>query len=323
MVRAGASRQVLAALAGSVLLSACAMTAPPPPAERPQTRPDIPGAVTPTAPAPVRRSEKSEALAYFYARLQQDLLTRGLLRTDGGGVDTPFDAWMLARNFENLAFYDEYDSGRGFAPSRGAPVLLRRWVDPVRMTVSFGASVPSEQRSKDRASVASYAARLGRVTGHPISTAETGNFHVFIVGEDDRPEALRQIAALLPSAPASTLALLRDLPRPIHCVVIAFSQPGRDQVYHRAVAVIRAEHPDLMRQSCIHEELAQGLGIANDRPDARPSIFNDDDEFALLTTHDEMLLRMLYHPRLAPGMSLDQARPILREIAEELLPGPV
>ncbi|MFT7253735.1 MAG: hypothetical protein ACI81Q_001152, partial [Paracoccaceae bacterium] len=55
---------------------------------------------------------------------------------------------------------------------------------------------------------------------------------------------------------------------------------------------------------------------------ARPSIFNDDEEFALLTTHDELLLRILYDPRLSPGMQPDQARPILRVIAQGLVAGP-
>ena len=66
-----------------------------------------------------------------------------------------------------------------------------------------------------------------------------------------------------------------------------------------------------MRQSCVHEELAQGLGLANDSPRARPSIFNDDDEFALLTSHDEELLSLLYTPALTPGMQPDEARPIV------------
>jgi hypothetical protein len=67
--------------------------------------------------------------------------------------------------------------------------------------------------------------------------------------------------------------------------------------------------------------MAQGLGLANDTPRARPSIFNDDDEFALLTRHDELLLKMLYDPRLSPGMTLDKARPIIAQMAEELLGG--
>ena len=80
---------------------------------------------------------------------------------------------------------------------------------------------------------------------------------------------------------------------------------------------VRAEHPDLLRKSCYHEEIAQGLGLANDSPNARPSIFNDDEEFALLTTHDEALLSMLYDPRLSVGMNLDEARPVIYQLARE------
>ena len=85
------------------------------------------------------------------------------------------------------------------------------------------------------------------------------------------------------------------------------------------MALIRAEHPDLVRRTCIHEEIAQGLGLPNDSPTARPSIFNDDDEFALLTSHDELLLKMLYDPRLKAGMTADEARPVARIIARELM----
>ena len=78
---------------------------------------------------------------------------------------------------------------------------------------------------------------------------------------------------------------------------------------------------DLLRLSCLHEEIAQGLGLPNDSPRARPSIFNDDEEFALLTGMDEDMLRILYNPALRPGMSEDEARPIIRDLATQLVGG--
>jgi DUF2927 family protein len=104
------------------------------------------------------------------------------------------------------------------------------------------------------------------------------------------------------------------------CLVFAIDD-DKDGLYGQAVAVIRAEHPDLLRLSCIHEELPQGLGLPNDSPAARPSVFNDDEEFGLLTTQDEYLLRMLYDPRMRPGMTAAQARPVAEVIAAELLGG--
>ncbi len=57
------------------------------------------------------------------------------------------------------------------------------------------------------------------------------------------------------------------------------------------------------------KKLPKGLGLANDSPAARPSIFNDDEEFATLTPQDEQMLRMLYNPALRPGMTISEARP--------------
>ena len=61
------------------------------------------------------------------------------------------------------------------------------------------------------------------------------------------------------------------------------------------------------------------MGLPNDSPDARPSLFNTNLEFAFLTDHDEILLRMLYDPRLRPGMSAAEARPLLPAIARDAM----
>ena len=317
----GISRRALAALAGlalagPLLLSGCDETGP---------RRSVPPQARPAAPepqAPKPRTEASRDLARYYRAVQNDLLTRGLLRTDGGGPDTPFSADDLVRNFETIAFYDEY--ARGATPARrgrGAGGQLSRWTGPVRIGVEFGASVQPAQRTRDGNSITGYAARLARVTGHPIAMARGrgANFHVFVAGEDDRAYFLERLQQVIPSISAEELALFRDLPRSFYCLVVAVSGSRNPNAYTRAVALIRAEHPDLVRLSCIHEEIAQGLGLPNDSPEARPSIFNDDDEFALLTNHDELLLKMLYDPRLEPGMTAAEARPVTRIIARELM----
>lgn len=299
-------------------LAACDMPAPPTTATRPTLRPVA------SPPEPAGPSANSQALAGYYQRIEADLLSRGLLRRDGGGPDTPYTDTDVMRNFERIAFYDEYQPGAGYRPSSGLPWALRKWVGPVRINTEFGASVPEAQRAEDRRLVAEYAARLARVTRHPISAGGgAANFHVLFMGEDDRDAMLARVRQLAPEAGPNTIAIFRDMPRTIHCLVVAFSGQGEDHVYRRAIALIRAEHPPLMRQSCVHEELAQGLGLADDFPAARPSIFNDDDEFALLTSHDELLLWLLYHPDLEPGMTPDQARPILRRLLDAQAGGPV
>ncbi len=288
----------------------------------PQARP---ASLQPPAVAPVEPSAASRDLARYYTRVQNDLLTRGLLRTDGGGPDTPFSADDLARNFETIAFYDEYTTGSGVsARNNGGSGRLSRWNGPVRVQTEFGASVPQERRAIDAARIDAYAKRLAAITDHPItSVARNGNFHVFVVGEDDSAFLQERLVQLIPSISPTELDLFGNLPRSFYCLVVAVSGSRTPYQYTRAIALIRAEHPDLVRQSCIHEEMAQGLGLPNDSPSARPSIFNDDDEFALLTSQDELLLKMLYDPRLKLGMTADEARPVARIIARDLMGQPL
>jgi hypothetical protein len=271
--------------------------------------------------APAPPSAASDAARQHYARVQADLLARGLMRTDGGATDAPFTDRMLADNFVRIALYDEYTrSARGLvaAPTESR---LRRWDQPVRVSLRFGASVPPEAQATDRARIASFLARLQRITGHPIRLSDSQpNFFIYIVNEDERRALGPAVRAALPGLAASDLSGITDMPRSTYCLVYALS-PGGSSTYSTAFAVIRSEHPDLMRLSCIHEEVAQGLGLANDSPLARPSIFNDDEEFALLTPMDELMLKMLYDPSLSPGMTEPEARPIIEPLAATLMGG--
>jgi hypothetical protein len=264
---------------------------------------------------------ESAAARAYYAQIQQALLSNGLMRTDGGGPDTPYTDRMLAETFIQIALYDEYVSGTGGRTLSGQASMLRRWEGPVRVGLTFGPSVSADKRATDAARVSSYLARLAQVTGHPIRLdAGNPNFHLYIVSESERRALGPALQAALPGLGARDVAGITQMPRSTYCAVLAQSR-GQSGVYSRAFAVVRAEHPDLLRLSCLHEEIAQGLGLPNDSPRARPSIFNDDEEFALLTGMDEDMLRLLYNPALRPGMTEEEARPILRELTAQLLGG--
>ncbi len=308
-------------LGAAPILAACLLAACEAPLPEAAQRPPV---ARPERPAPavtLSGSTHSEALERYYGQVQFGLKSQGLLRTDRGARDTPYSARDLVENFERIALYEEYATVDGRIVARQTPSRLHRWEQPVRLQLTFGEGIPDRVRVRDRAAVAGYAARLGRVADHPISVVEEGgNFHVLIVDEEARTELGPRLKELIPGISDLAVETVLTLPRSSYCLVFALdpSDTGR---YETAVAVIRAEHPDLLRLSCIHEEIAQGLGLSNDSPKARPSIFNDDEEFALLTGHDEMLLKMLYDPRLEPGMTPAEARPTVVEIANELLPG--
>lgn len=266
-------------------------------------------------------SAASQAVKLHFEKVQAELLSMGLLRTDGGGRDTPFNERQLAENFIRIALYDEYARGPSGPVQRQTASVLRRWQEPIRVGLQFGASVPDSVRATDTARIRSYIARLSRITGHPISLSDASpNFFIHIVNEDERRALTPAIRQAMPDLSYPEISGITQMPLSTYCLVYAMSD-GNSGLYTRAVAVIRAEHPDLLRLSCIHEEVAQGLGLANDSPRARPSIFNDDEEFALLTGQDELMLRMLYSPELRPGMTETEARPIIQSLAKRLIGG--
>lgn len=304
-----------AALGLLAVLAACG----PPPSLYPPLR--LLPAPTLTLPAPPE-TPASAAEREYYARTQATLLGAGLLRTDAGlGGDAPFDARRLAETFLRLAFYDEYGREGGRLVQSEAATPLSRWAQPVRVSVEFGASVPAERQAAERARIGAYLARLSRLTGHSVGLAGArANLVVYIGTIDERRALAPRLTEVLPGLDEGLVADATRMGRANFCLVYV-NTDASGGIRERAMAVIPSELPDLMSLMCLHEELAQSLGLGNDSRLARPSIFNDDNEFASLTRMDELMLRMLYSPELRPGMTEAEARPVVESLARRLMEG--
>jgi hypothetical protein len=305
------------ALASAALLalSACAVIRPAPDAPEPV------GALRVAAP-PAPRSAAvpgGDELRTFYASVESQLVASGRMRRDIAPPDAPYTIDDLVRDFERVALYDEYTDVDGRFVHRQAPAHLRRWADPVRVAVMTGGSASPEDAARDRANVAAFTRRLGQITGvdMAISSGPDVNFLVLFMTSEERTAFADQVSAHYPNFAPAVVSALRDTPLDTFCTAYAFSKPDDPATYSAVMVLIRAEHPPFTRLSCVNEEMAQAMGLPNDSPDARPSLFNDSLEFALLTEHDAILLRMLYDPRLRPGMTADEVRPLLPAIARD------
>lgn len=266
---------------------------------------------------------RSAELVTYYANIENTRLSNRLMRSDGRLSGSAPSAARLAEDYIDIALREEHartHSGFGGA----ARSVVRRWDTPVQYRLEFGPSVSRARQIQDHGSVADLTTRLASAARHPISLAPLGstqgNFHVLVLSESERLAIGPRLRELVPGIDEAAVRLAADLPRETFCLVMAFSRGG-NAVYTEAVAIIRAEHPDLTRLACYHEELTQGLGLASDSANARPSIFNDDQEFALITDHDLLLLRLHYDPRLSPGMSQARAERVIFSIASELTAG--
>lgn len=252
-----------------------------------------------------------------YVAYQVALRAMGDLRTERSPADAPFSGDDLARNFERIALRHEADASVPASEKNWEPNALMRWEGPLNYRVFGGAATED-----DRAEVRRLMRTIGRLTGLRITEADSElNFLILVTSPEERDHFAEQLGRLNPAL-EGTFDFWRRTPSVICVANNLFSARDANRIVAGLVA-IGSETTGLLRRACLHEEIVQALGLANDHPDARPSIFNDDSEFALLTEHDEYLLRLLYDPRLRPGMTADEAMPVVRRIVAgfDIAPG--
>ncbi|MEM9634908.1 MAG: DUF2927 domain-containing protein [Pseudomonadota bacterium] len=95
---------------------------------------------------------------------------------------------------------------------------------------------------------------------------------------------------------------------PGRCLVRVVS--GRKGI-KRSSAVIVSDEGEFLFKRCLVEEILQGLGPMNDDERLTHSVFNDSSRHSRFTVFDQIILNMLYDPRIKPGMSKKQIEPIL------------
>lgn len=249
-----------------------------------------------------------------YTEYTETLLALGDLRTDTAPADAPYTNADLVRNFSRIALRHERDIARAGSEENADPNPLQRWAGQVRYKLIGAGAAP-----EDHFEVHRLMGKLASLTGLTITPADDElNFLIFITEPGERRETAETLHSVHPSLGASFDTWRRSAD--IVCMATnLFSREDPNEIVFGMVS-IGSEVEGILRRSCLHEEIVQAFGLGNDDPAVRPSIFNDDEEFALLTEHDEFLLRVLYDPRLRPGMTEAEASPIVERIVAELRP---
>ncbi|MEM9783463.1 MAG: DUF2927 domain-containing protein [Pseudomonadota bacterium] len=244
-------------------------------------------------------------------------LAMGKMRLERAPTGLPVSKKGLADNFRRIAFGIEHDVLDPNDPAVSEGGRLRRWQRPVRLHVTSLGDAATRHLSV----VSEVASRIAEATRHPIVAAtpkHPANMAVMFL----RPQDYAIAGDALRRRPGGhwLAKQVESFGRATHtpCVGIFLHaetvEAGRPDEILFALALIRAGLPPRLGRACVEEELAQAMGLPNDDPYVRPSVFNDDQEFALLTDHDEALLRILYDERLSPGMSEGEAMAIVPDI---------
>jgi len=248
-----------------------------------------------------------------YMRLTEDLLSKGHLRVDPAPKDAPINSTGLARSFRDVTFSYEFHFDGDRIVNQRLEKPLKRWRGVIRYKL-----IGDAYTAQDEAEIAELTQRIGDLTGlWFLRTDKAHDMLISVAGPKGREDVSSYLAERGMPVYRQRYDIWRRTPEWMCGATLSASNadPGRLVFAH---IFIRSEVSGLLRKACLQEEIIQSLGLTNDSDDARPSIFNDDQEFAVMTRHDELLLRALYDPRLRTGMTADQAMPIAEEILKDL-----
>jgi len=227
-------------------------------------------------------------------------------------IEPAYSNTEVLRNFLSIALQaeaaDEVDADGGIA--------ISKWRSPIRYRLT-GAQV------RDRVQVAAFAQHLASLTDLDIREArevERYNMDIRFVPRPYRGVEMRELLATEWLGPrvARLASNWRDYESD-RCFTLTTRDP-RTGVTGTAHIYIKDELPLVWRETCIIEEMTQSLGLLNDDSRAAPSIFNDDGAYQALTSHDELLLQVLYDPRIRSGMRRGSVVPLAEEVIAELRP---
>ena len=269
--------------------------------------------------APAEKSERTEAPVKIWAtpkRTPQEKFSAPRRRaTSFSGPKTipeaPYSNDQVVRNFIQIALRAEASDTSGF----GRGIGVTKWVTPLRYSV-VGA------RPRDQKKIGSLIARLRGLTGADIAEAvdEPANFRISFVPFRQRDAMVAMLSREVALGPSVGSMVNRwRVGENEKCLGLVSFHPNSSAIA-KADILIKDELPPQIRNDCIVEEIVQSFGLMNDDPRVRPSIFNDDQQYHELTSHDEYLLRILYDPRIFPGMSAGEAMPIANRIIYQLRP---
>lgn len=246
-----------------------------------------------------------------YDQYAEAKISAGKFRSDIDPDDAPYTKEDLRRNFLKIAMYTEFNDANELETT---PAPLRRWEQPIRYRF-FGKGVTPDDRRQMR----ELALRLSDLTNLKVEPiAEDANLMIMYLNAAERAEFSDKISEKFNAETAEFSKRWASTFR-YPCVGQFFrDDDGRIKA---GFVLIKNEIGGLYRESCLHEEVVQSFGLTNDDPEVRPSIFNDDAEFALLTRHDEYLVRMLYHEKLSAGMSIDEVTLLLPDVIDDLMKG--
>lgn len=215
----------------------------------------------------------------------------------------PINDAEVVRNFEEIALRNEHRRLRN--------PRVTKWLGPLRVFVREDIH-PGRFALED---LKKQFARISRLTGLParfVGNSSSANFIVVFTRLERFGSVIQ--ATLRPAQPRLASRLARA-----DCVGV-FSRNLQTSEIVSATVIIPVDHANErgIMYRCIVEETTQVMGLPNDSTRIDITLFNDRSRLDDITPHDELLLRMLYHPAMRPGLNRQSAMAVARRIVGPL-----
>lgn len=101
------------------------------------------------------------------------------------------------------------------------------------------------------------------------------------------------------------------------CAAVPWVDHGR--IKRSTIKINAGVLDDATTRACLLEELMQSLGLFGETDAETQTILHDGIGYLGLGEIDRLLIRTLYHQDLTPGMSIERARPIVKDLIETWL----
>ena len=207
------------------------------------------------------------------------------------------------------ATYRDADVADGFYKTVfGAEIGALSWGSQTKRVKKYVTPVKVWIDNRSRLNRLKYVRRFvrslpGQIRGLNLRMARTpkeANFRIYIVDARDYQRTVRE-----------EIFRRNDIDVPGQCIVRVLS---RRSGITRSDAVIVSDQGFNLFRRCMVEEILQGLGPVNDDNSLTYSVFNDRTRYDSFTRYDRLILNMLYHPEVKPGMTKRQVRPLVPDL---------
>ena len=180
---------------------------------------------------------------------------------------------------------------------------IRKYDRPVRVFIDNRAR--PDRRARMREIVADIGRRIEHLAISVTEQREVADVTVTLVRDRDLH---RTIASFYGADRA------REIRKAINPQCLSSFTKNDDFAIVNSNVILAVDAGNFIFADCAFEELLQALGPINDTDEVPWTTFNDKVSMSHFGVYDQYLLNILYHPRVRPGMSVDEVKALLPEI---------